>query len=346
MRTLDITQKEYGDGQRLSYQENELANAPIVPNPVEYEDIDNAFCDFFRENITIVDEEGNKFNTYTFFSSQRFSEFSQTWGHDDDEGNLLMNFFAISRDNNPNWGTLQGGAYNIPGNNRFTISIREVLDDSGVECFEITSMSQPIQVDISYRLSLITGKFKYLNEFNTKVNSLFASKQCYLCVNGHYMPMSLENINDSSDYTIDGRKFYIQSIDIKILAYLIPRDDLKVELVPKRRKVTTSLKEYDKTFVTMDFDENDENKFMLNIKFNRNVSKINFTLDEPMYLEFFEKKNANKITMKINDEDIELNSKIRICPDDRVFIKIIQPVMTKSSEIIFKGLLIQNELST
>ena len=88
---------DYGDGQRLSFQENELANAPIVPNPVEYEDIDNAFCNYFKDNLTIVDEEGKKFNIYTFFSSQRFSEFSQTWGHDDADGNLLMNFFTILR---------------------------------------------------------------------------------------------------------------------------------------------------------------------------------------------------------------------------------------------------------
>ena len=79
-----------------------------------------------------------------------------------------MNFFTITRDNNPNWGTLQGGAFSIPGNNRFTVSIREIIDDTGVECYEYVSMSQPIQVDINYRLSLVTGKFKYLNEFNKK----------------------------------------------------------------------------------------------------------------------------------------------------------------------------------
>ena len=339
MRTLDVTRKEYGDGQRLSYQENELANAPIVPNPVEYEDIDNAFCDFFRQNITMVDEEGKKFDTFTFFSSQRFSEFSQTWGHDDDDGNLLMNFFAISRDNNPNWGNLQGGAYSIPGNNRFTVCMREVLDDNGVECYEITSMSQPIQVDINYRLNLVTAKFKYLNEFNTKMNYLFSSRQCYLSVNGHYMPMTLDNIDDSSDYTIDGRKFYIQSSEINIMAYIIPRDDLKVELIPKRRKVTSSLKEYEKTFVSMDFDDNDENKFILDIKFNKGVTKASFSLDDAMYLEFFEKKNANKVVMKINDEEVDTNSRIRICPGDDVVIKIVQPIPTKSSEIIFNGVL-------
>lgn len=328
---------DYGDGQRLSFQENELANSPIVPNPVEYEDIDNAFCNYFKDNLTIVDEEGKKFNIYTFFSSQRFSEFSQTWGHDDADGNLLMNFFTISRDNNPNWGTLQGGAFNIPGNNRFTVLMRDVLDDTGVECYEITSMSQPIQVDIKYRLSLVTGKFKYLNEFNTKMNYMFSSKQCYLCVNGHFMPMTLENISDSSDYTIDGRKFYLQSMDIELKAYIIPRDDIKVELVPKRKKVTTNLKEYDKCIVSMTFDEDNEEKFVLNIKFNKNSTKFKFKVDENMRLKFIGKRNANKVIMKINDEEIDINSNIIVNAGDIISIKITQPVGTETSEINFNG---------
>ena len=333
---------DYGDGQRLSFQENELANSPIVPNPVEYEDIDNAFCNYFKDNLTIVDEDGKKFNIYTFFSSQRFSEFSQTWGHDDADGNLLMNFFTISRDNNPNWGTLQGGAFNIPGNNRFTVLMREVLDDTGVECYEITSMSQPIQVDIKYRLSLVTGKFKYLNEFNTKMNYMFSSKQCYLCVNGHYMPMTLENISDSSDYTIDGRKFYLQSMDIELKAYIIAKDDIKVELVPKRKKVTTNLKAYDKSIVTMEFDDDDEDKFVLNIKFNKQTTKVNFKPGDKMKLKFVKKKNANKLVIKINDEEIDINSDITVDPDDDISIKITQPVGTESSEIIFNGEIIVN----
>jgi len=342
MRNLNMDRTDYGDGQRLSFQENELANSPIVPNPVEYEDIDNAFCNYFKDNLTIVDEDGKKFNIYTFFSSQRFSEFSQTWGHDDADGNLLMNFFTISRDNNPNWGTLQGGAFNIPGNNRFTVLMREVLDDTGVECYEITSMSQPIQVDIKYRLSLVTGKFKYLNEFNTKMNYMFSSKQCYLCVNGHYMPMTLENISDSSDYTIDGRKFYLQSMDIELKAYIIAKDDIKVELVPKRKKVTTNLKAYDKSIVTMEFDDDDEDKFVLNIKFNKQTTKVNFKPGDKMKLKFVKKKNANKLVIKINDEEIDINSDITVDPDDDISIKITQPVGTESSEIIFNGEIIVN----
>lgn len=337
MRSLNLIREKIGNSRRLQIQDKELKNSPVVPNPVEYEDIDNAFCEFFRNNISIVDEDGKKFDTFTFFSNQRFSEFLQTWGHDDNDGNLLMNFFTITRENNPNWGSLHGGNYNIPGNNRFTVSMRDIIDDNGEECYEVTSMSQPIQVDISYRLSLVTAKFKYLNEFNTKINYLFSSKQCYLCVNGHYMPMLLESLSDSSDYTIDGRKFYIQTSEIKLVGYLIPRDDIKVDLLPKRKKVAMSMNKFNKTYVTMDYDEEIEDKFKLTIKFSPKICKINFTLDEDMYLTFHNKENANKIILKINGEDRSIDSRLRIYTGDEIFIKITQPNVTKLSEIVFDG---------
>ena len=343
MRTLNMTKRKTGDAQRLAIQDKELQGAPIVLNPVEYEDIDKSFCEFFKEGLNMVDEDGNKFETYTFFSNQRFSEFLQTWNHDDEDGNLLMNFFTITRDNNPNWGTMHGGRYNIPGNNRFTVLMRDIVDDNGVDCYEITSMSQPIQVDIAYRFSLITAKFKYLNEFNTKINYLFASKQCYLCVNGHYMPMLLENINDSSDYTIDGRKFYIQSIDVKLLAYIIPRDDIKVNLLPKRRIIKTNLDEYEKTHVLMEYDDEDENKFQLVIKFSPKITKVTFTLDDDMYLTFSDKENANKAQMKVNGDDVDIESKLKIKAGDEIFIKITQPNSLKLSKIKFNGELIPND---
>lgn len=340
MRKLSLKRKDFGPSQRLSYQENEMANAPIVPNPVEYEDIDNAFCDFFKNNINMVDDNGKKFDTYTFFSNQRFSEFSQTWEHNDEDGNLLMNFFAISRDNNPNWGNIQGGSYNIPGNNRFTVLMREIIDDTGVECYEITSMSQPIQVDIKYRLSLITAKFKYLNEFNTKANSLFSSKQCYLNVNGHNMPMILDDLNDASDYTLDGRKFYIQTMDITLLAYIIPRDDLKVELKPKKKRLDVDLDRIEKTLVTMDYDINSDIDFTLKVKFSPTVSKVNFKLGEDAFLLLTNKENANKVVLKINNEEFDINSKIKVEKDDEIMIRIIQPATLKKSQLIFSGRII------
>lgn len=281
---LNIHKKDYGPSLRLKHQEDELEGANLVPNPVEYSDIDRAFIGFSNKIIDMVNEDGDKVPTFTLFSNQRFSEYSQTWQYTDDDGNLLMNFKTITRENNPKSGNIQGGNYNIPGNNRFTVLMKEVKDKNGIDCYEITSMSQPVQVDILYTLSFITSKYEMINEFNTKINSAFASLQHYLNVNGHNMPMTLEDIGDSSNYSIEERKFFVQSVTIKLLGYLIPKDDIKIELKPKKRKLDygfeNSLK---KTYVSMEYVD-DMDEFEFNLDFMDGVSKVKFELDEDIEL--------------------------------------------------------------
>ena len=69
MSKVHINTHEYGPGQRLSYQEDILKNSPMVPNPVEYEDIDKEMFKFVNERLVIVDDDGNNVPTFTLFST-------------------------------------------------------------------------------------------------------------------------------------------------------------------------------------------------------------------------------------------------------------------------------------
>ncbi len=47
--------------------------------------------------------------------------------------------------------------------------------------------------------------------------------------NGHPMPITLEDISDESEYTIDDRKYYSQTFKIKLKAYIIRSEDFDVK---------------------------------------------------------------------------------------------------------------------
>lgn len=338
MDKVRIHKGEYGPGQRLLGQEIVLKDMPIVPNPIEYSDMDLEFFNFFRDNIEIIGDDGDKIPTFTLYSNQRFSEYAQTWSHTDDDGNLLMNFKTVNRENNPNFGSIQGGNYNIP-NRRFTVRMREVKDKNGIDCYEITSMSQPTQADLMYRLSFVTSKYERINEFNTKLNKLFASRQCYLNINGHYMPMTMEQIADDTSYSIDERKYFVQTALIKLIGYIIPKDDIKVELKPKRVKINTNLDRLSRTKVSMDYITDEEITF--EIEFERNTSKVTFISDDDMLLKLSFKENAKKIRLTVNDEEIDImEDKFRVMKGDTVSIKIFQPNQNKRSKITFLGTLV------
>ena len=114
MKKINLINKQYGDGQRLLHQENELMNTPLTPNSVEYEDIDISVINFFDEKINISDDNGNKIPIFKLLSNQRFSEYSQTWEHTDEDGNLLTNFKTINREINPNWNSARNGVVVYP----------------------------------------------------------------------------------------------------------------------------------------------------------------------------------------------------------------------------------------
>ena len=109
-----------------------------------------------------------------------------------------------------------------------------VLDDNGTESYLNLSMKVPTAVDLIYKVSVFTDKYNHLNEFNEKVNRAFNARQVYIKPNGHDLPMTLESINDESAYNIDDRQFYSQTFSIKVMAYLITKDDYRITHSPKK----------------------------------------------------------------------------------------------------------------
>lgn len=294
----------YGKDRHRSYPKTILQDAPIFPKPLEYEDIDNAMFNFVDEYIPMV-IKGKSTPTFTLYSNQRFSEYSQSWEHTDEDGNLLMNFKTISRENNPKPGANQGGYWNIPGNKRHTLLIRDVLEDNGEEAYEIYSMGQPFAVDLTYRISIITDLFENINAFNQKINDLFKARQCYIRPNGHFLPVTLEEINDNTEYTISERKFYNQTVTVKVMAYIISEDNFKIEKKPKRIKLFMQGDvRRPKPEINIDEFFNDKighTEIELTIDFQTFHTKTNFDIDTDFIVERTELYNVRNYRLSVND---------------------------------------------
>lgn len=207
-------------------------NTPF-PKPVEYEDIDKAFFEWVDKKLDIV-YDGVKLPTYKLFSNQKISEYSQTWSNLDDTGNIIMNFKTITRENNPQYGESQGGNYNVPGNRDYPMFCVPVLQENGEEAYDLYTMKQPLSVNFMYTVSVICNKYEILNKFNEAIQYEFSALECYISPNDHYMPMVIESINDESEYSLDDRKYYAQTYNIKVLAYIIRKEDFKVTKIPSR----------------------------------------------------------------------------------------------------------------
>lgn len=325
---------------RKSYAQDIVHKAPIFPKPLEYADIDAAFKEFVENELglTVNDKD---VPTFTLFSNQRFSEYSQTWEHSDEEGNLILNFKTINRATNPQGGENQGSLWNIPGDRFYTILKRSVLEDNGTESVEVYSMKQPYAANLEYRVSFVTDLFENLSIFNEMVNDLFKSRQCYIRPNNHYIPLTLESVDDESKYSISDYRFYVQTIKIKALGYIIHEEDIKVQKFPKRVNISYGKLEK-KDNVTIDIEEEEDalanQTIDLSLKFKEWHDKAEFEIDTDMVIQEVVRDNIRNMRIFVNDTPIFWNKGFSVKEGDKIRIRIMQFDIRDKASIIFKGI--------
>ena len=217
---------------RLNFDKEELKDGSPFPNPLTYEDIDREFKKWVEESLEMT-YEGKKLPTMTLFSNQRFSEYMQSWKFTDEDQNPILNFKAISRENNPKSGTINGESKNIPGEHTWLMKRVLAADKNHREYYIEYRMKQPFAVDLIYKVSVFTNKFELLNKFNELVNERFKAIDCYIRPNGHYISMKLNDISDDSEYSINDRQYYSQSYNITVRAYIITEDSFSVHELPR-----------------------------------------------------------------------------------------------------------------
>lgn len=234
--------KAEGVERRRNIVKTILERQTFFPLPVSYEDIDKAFYDWV-DKVLEINYNGKRLPTYRLFSNQRINEYLQSWDKLDENGNLIMNFKTITRENNPQHGENQGSSYNIPGHTDFTMFVVPTLQENGIEAYDKYTMKQPISINFNYTINLVCNKYELLNRFNELIHYEFSGLECYIAPNGHYMPMILDTISDESEYTIDDRKYYSQTFSIKLMGYVVRKEDFKVEHLPGVTTVKISEKD-------------------------------------------------------------------------------------------------------
>jgi hypothetical protein len=241
---LKIVDTKIGPDRRQEILDDISYKGTFLPKSVSIEDMDKEFIDFVGKDtgfgITI---DGKKLPVI-FLTIQRWSEFTRTWQFTDEFKNIELPFITIVRKPDIQQGQNQAGLWNIPGKRTYTYMKVPTYDGirDGIDLYKIP---QPTPVDITYEVRLFSNRMKDLNKFNNILQRAFQSRQCYINVNGHPMPLLLENIGDESNIDdFEKRRFYIQSFEIKLMGYIMDEEDY--EIIPTINRVLT----------TMEVDEN------------------------------------------------------------------------------------------
>lgn len=233
MDKLRLRRHSYGIEKRRNMSKLILENGTPLPKPIEYSDVDQTMYDWVVKHIEVV-YDGKKLPTYKLYSTQRLSEYIQEWNEQDDTGNPIINFLTVTRELNPQKGESQGNYFNIPGHKNFAMFYVPVLQENGTEAYDKYTMKQPTQINFIYTISVVSNKMDIINKVNELMHYEFNAIDCYISPNEHPMSMTLDDVSDESEYTIDDRKYYSQSYKVKVRGYIIRKEDYEVERIPSR----------------------------------------------------------------------------------------------------------------
>ena len=249
-KTLDLPVLEPDSGPKM-YADNYFKQNPgNLPRGVDFTDLDNGFVEWVKTYLdTVVDGE---LVPVSFLTAQRWTEFTRTWQNSDKYKNIKIPFISVVRKPDAQPGT-NPQDFNIPFKDyRIPVSIIPTWDGNkkGADVYLIP---QPVGVDLTYTIRFFTYRMSELNILNQKVLETFASAQAYAAIKGHSFPVMLESIGDESTITdLEGKRYYVQTYEIKMLSYILNEDKFEVrpalerailtyDIDTKRPKVITKL---------------------------------------------------------------------------------------------------------
>jgi len=240
---INILNQKIGPERRQEILDGIANQGTFLPRGVSEEDMDQAFVEFLKDDERVMITIDGEKVPVIFLTIQRWTEFTKTWKFTDEYKNIEMPFITVVRRPDIQQGQNQAGLWNIPGNRTYTYMKIPTWDGirHGIDLYKVP---QPTPVDITYEVRIFTNRMKDLNKFNGLVQRAFQSRQCYINVKGHPMPLHLEGIGDESNIeNFENRRFYIQMFEMKMLGYLLDENDYEVIPTINRTVMTLEIEE-------------------------------------------------------------------------------------------------------
>lgn len=342
-KKVNFIEENNGPVKRQEYLDDIDYKGMYLPKGVNYEDIDEAFINFVEKDLEIV-INGSKVPVI-FLTIQKWAEFSKTWEFSDKYKNFKMPFVTIVRKPDIQVGTNQAGNWNIPGQKLYTyMKVPTFIDGrKGIDTYKIP---QPTSIDMSYEVKLFCNRMKDINTYQKVIQKTFHSRQFYIYIKGHPMPIHFDGVRDESQINdFDKRRFYVQNFEMKILGYILDEDDF--ELIPSINRANVKFLEmkYEKSsnkYVNFKIDKS-ENKSIYSFNFKPN-SLLGFSFTSEFGLIFnsiSDIVNITNIIIEVNGSIVHsgltLTSIIDINTGDNITITISTNDRTSSSLFNLNG---------
>ncbi len=336
---LPLVPTKVGIQRREELFEQITDDGTFLPKGVLHADLDRGTLDFVKEKLKLV-VDGKLIPTVDkIITNQSWSQFTETWKFQDLDKNVSLPFIITVREPNVKYGKIWGGQANIPDRLRFFYYSVPTWDGDrkGVDVYKIP---QPVPVDITYSVKIFCSRMREVNEFNKIMMQTFTSKQSYVNIKGHFMPLKMEDPSDESVKDIEKRKYYIQTYKITLMGFLLDEEEFQVSPGITRQVSLFEIDTLNKSR-RVNLEPPRPNSFDLNIDFISANTEINEVFRYKVDLEIGSTENISSYSVFINNnyvgDDVDI---IQINTDDALKIVVTKINASESSIIKTNAVLV------
>jgi hypothetical protein len=334
-KDLDIKIIDPNGGPKKYVDDYLSKNKTYLPRGIDHADLDKGFVDWVEKELEIV--IGEEKVPVSFLTAQRWTEFTKTWQSSDKYKNIKIPFISIVRQPDAQPGT-NPADFKIPVRKEFPYMTIPVWDGNK-KGSDVYMIPQPVGVDLTYVVRFFTFKMSELNQLNKKVLTTFSSAQSYVNIKGHYFPIMLESIGDESTIDdIEGKRYYVQTYELKMMAYLLDENEFKVKPGIERAILSYEIDDKRPKVISKFIKDQTENDKTINLIVQflpGSPTTITIQSDMIVHFETLSSSNISNFTIYINNSVVSLPFSINV--DDVISFSIVRIDPSKISEIILRG---------
>jgi hypothetical protein len=286
---------------------NEITKSDtFLPDSLLHDDLDRGMLNYVLEFFNVISNGEQIPIIPKILTIQRWGEISNSWEYSDDDRNIKVPFISVVRKPDAQPGTNPSVQRTIPDRKTFFYHTVPTWDGNK-KGFDIYKIPQPVAVDITYTVTLVTDEIRDLNKLNKIILEKFSSRQSYTNIKGHYIPIVLNTVSDSSNInSIDTRRFYVQNYEFTLLGLIV--DSEEFEVIPG----------IDRTIITTEFvmDKNVNKKIIDGViettvtKFSSDGNQVTYSVGEPIGKILY--VTINGLTQNINTNYYHISNTSKI----------------------------------
>jgi len=322
-KTLPLIPQKTLIDRRRELLEDIQRNGTYLPRGVEHADIDRSMLDYVRDELKIVADGKVVPTVDVLISTQNWSQFTETWNFNDLDKNIKPPFVVTIRKPEVPYGTNPSLQYTIPNRREFTY-LKVPTWDGQRKGADVYMIPQPIPVDVTFDVKIFCNKMRHLNKFNKVVLQKFSSRQSYLNIKGHYMPVILNNISDESKLDLEKRKYYVQTYNFTVLGFILDEEEFVVKPAISRG---LTLYEVDTNTIKGRVNNGQANtdKIKLDILYSSGVTSLSETYHYTCDLNVNETDNISDYSVYINGTYVGDNLPlVQVNTNDFVEINVVK----------------------